>query len=196
MTSLPTTPTNPDHSICQWIQIRIHYESESRFVKSNTALIMQPYSILLVHNIGLFNFWCIHSTLRLRLRCQQQQTAMAAILTVWPDVAESYRHWLAMVMYATEYACCTRGMDCKYAPRLTQVHLWCLFEGRGVVIGDCLEGKGKLSGLFCAILYATIVHSAMHTHMNRSNSYSWLGFCLTGPISLCLDSILSVYVHV
>jgi len=28
MTSLPTTPMNPDHSICQRIQI---YESESRF---------------------------------------------------------------------------------------------------------------------------------------------------------------------
>ena len=29
--SLPTIPTNPDHSICQWIQIRIHYENEYRF---------------------------------------------------------------------------------------------------------------------------------------------------------------------
>ena len=38
MTSLPITPTNPDHSICQRIQIWIHYESESRFGKSNTAL--------------------------------------------------------------------------------------------------------------------------------------------------------------
>ena len=28
-----TTPTNPDRSICQWIQIRIHYETESRFGK-------------------------------------------------------------------------------------------------------------------------------------------------------------------
>ena len=27
--------------------------------------------------------------------------------------------------------------------------------------------RGKLSGLFCAILCATIVHSAMHTHMRR-----------------------------
>ena len=37
--------------------------------------------------------------------------------------------------------------------------------------GDCLEGNGeKLSGLFCAILCATIVHSVMHTHMNRPNS--------------------------
>ena len=53
--------------------------------------------------------------------------------------------------------------------------------------GDCLEGKGeKLSGLFCAILCATIVHSAMHTHMNRL-TVLWIGFCLTGPISLCLD---------
>ena len=31
--------------------------------------------------------------------------------------------------------------------------------------------RGKLSGLFCAILCATIVHSAMHTLMNRSNSF-------------------------
>jgi len=33
------------------------------------------------------------------------------------------------------------------------------------------EGQeGKLSGLFCAMLCATIVHSAMHTYMNRPNS--------------------------
>jgi len=29
---------------------------------------------------------------------------------------------------------------------------------------------GKFSGLFCAILCARIVHSAVHTHMNRPNS--------------------------
>jgi len=29
---------------------------------------------------------------------------------------------------------------------------------------------GKLSDLFCAILCGTIVHSAMHTRMNRPNS--------------------------
>jgi len=44
--------------------------------------------------------------------------------------------------------------------------------------------RGKLSGLFCAVLCATIVHSAMHTHMNRLTGL-WIGFCLTGPISLC-----------
>jgi len=30
--------------------------------------------------------------------------------------------------------------------------------------------EGKLSGLFCAILCATVVHSELHTHMNRPNS--------------------------
>ena len=49
--------------------------------------------------------------------------------------------------------------------------------------------RGKLSGLFSAILCATIVHSAMHTHMNRL-TVLWIGFCLTGPISLCLNSFL------
>jgi len=33
----------------------------------------------------------------------------------------------------------------------------------------------KLSGLFCAILFAAIVHSAMHTNMNRpSGSLDWV----------------------
>jgi len=27
--------------------------------------------------------------------------------------------------------------------------------------------EGKLSGLFCAVLCATVVHSEVHTHMNR-----------------------------
>jgi len=26
------------------------------------------------------------------------------------------------------------------------------------------RARGKLSGLFCAVLYATIVHSELHTH--------------------------------
>jgi len=33
------------------------------------------------------------------------------------------------------------------------------------------------------------VHSVMHTHMNRL-TVLWIGFCLTGSISLCLDSFL------
>jgi len=31
MPSIPTSPTNPDYSICKWIQVRILYETESRF---------------------------------------------------------------------------------------------------------------------------------------------------------------------
>jgi len=53
--------------------------------------------------------------------------------------------------------------------------------------------RGKLSGLFCAILCATIVHSVMHTHMNRL-TVLWIGFCLIRPISLCLDSFFMVAV--
>ena len=39
-------------------------------------------------------------------------------------------------------------------------HSWWLSGGQ----------EGKLSGLFCAVLCATIVHSELHTHMNRPNS--------------------------
>jgi len=36
------------------------------------------------------------------------------------------------------------------------------------VRGKIIKSEGKLSSLFCAILGTTIVHSAMHTHMNSS----------------------------
>jgi len=55
--------------------------------------------------------------------------------------------------------------------------------------GDCLEGKGE-NYQVCSVQYcATLGRSAMHTHMNRL-TVLWIGFCLTGPISLCLDSFL------
>ena len=52
-----------------------------------------------------------------------------------------------------------------------------------------LQAVAQLSSLFYAILWATIVHSAVHTYiLNRPNSsLDW--FCLTGPISPCLDSM-------
>jgi len=51
---------------------------------------------------------------------------------------------------------------------------------------DCLEGKRKLSGLFCAVLCATVVHSAMHTHMNRPDSCLSVKFSFSTVI-LCVS---------
>jgi len=44
----------------------------------------------------------------------------------------------------------------------------------------------------CAILCATIVHNAMDTNTRIHTTVLWIGFCLTGPILLCLDSFLYV----
>jgi len=52
--------------------------------------------------------------------------------------------------------------------------------------------RGKIIRSFCAILCATIVHSAMHTHMDRPNSS--LDWVLSHwAISLYLDSFLCMY---
>jgi len=65
---------------------------------------------------------------------------------------------------------------------------------------DCLEGK--LSGLFCAILCATIVHSAMRTHMNRPNSSldwvltHWAHFTVLRFIFVCFMYIIVYCMHV
>ena len=52
--------------------------------------------------------------------------------------------------------------------------------------------RGKIISLFCAILCATIVHSAMHTHMNRPNSSldwvlsNWAHFTVLRFIFVCV----------
>ena len=55
---------------------------------------------------------------------------------------------------------------------------------------DCLEGERRLSGLFYALLCTTVVHSAMHTYMNRLDggllvrfSFSVVILCVT--VYLC-----------
>jgi len=53
----------------------------------------------------------------------------------------------------------------------------------------------KLSGPSCAILCATIVHSALHTHMNRTNSSpDWvLSHWANFTVLRALDSFLCMY---
>jgi len=50
----------------------------------------------------------------------------------------------------------------------------------------------KLSGLFCAVLCAKIVHSAMHTHMNRLTVVCWLDLAFCGYIVCYSLSVLHV----
>ena len=55
--------------------------------------------------------------------------------------------------------------------------------------GDCLEGKGE-NYQVCSVQYCVQqLCTVRYTHMNRL-TVLWIGFCLTGPISLCLDSFL------
>jgi len=50
-----------------------------------------------------------------------------------------------------------------------------------------LRVRGNLSGMFCAVLCATNVHSAMHAHnMNRCNGCLLVRFCLVITVYLCL----------
>jgi len=63
-------------------------------------------------------------------------------------------------LMATFYA----SLGCTLDPE------WCLVQNLCMAGLPFLHHCTSLSGLFCAILCATIVHSAMHTHMNRPNS--------------------------
>ena len=58
--------------------------------------------------------------------------------------------------------------------------------------GDCLEGKRKIiRSVLCNIMRNKC---AQCTHIWTDLTGLWIGFCLSGPISLCLDSFLCMYV--
>jgi len=68
--------------------------------------------------------------------------------------------------------------------------LYCCFGVINNNNGDCLEGKReKLSILFCAILCQQL-RTVQCAHTWTDLTVLWICFCLTGPISLCLDSFL------
>ena len=56
-----------------------------------------------------------------------------------------------------------------------------------------LEGKRE-NYQVCSVLYcAPQLYTVQCTHIWTDLTVLWIGFCLTGPISLCLDSFL--YMH-
>ena len=58
--------------------------------------------------------------------------------------------------------------------------------------GDRLEGKGKtIRSVLCNIVCNNCAQCDAHTY-EQTSTVLWIGFCLTGPISLCLDSFLHV----
>ena len=62
--------------------------------------------------------------------------------------------------------------------------------------GDCLEGKGE-NYQVCSVQYCVQqLCTVQCTHVLTDLTGLWIGFCLTGPISLCLDSFLCMYVNV
>ena len=62
--------------------------------------------------------------------------------------------------------------------------------------GDCLEGK-KENYQVCSVQYCVQqLYTVNCTHISTDLTVLWIGFCLTGPISLCLDSFLGMYYFV
>jgi len=60
--------------------------------------------------------------------------------------------------------------------------------------GDCLEGKGE-NYQVCSVQYCSQqLCTVQCTHIWTDLTVLWIGFCLNGPISLCLDSFLCMYV--
>ena len=62
--------------------------------------------------------------------------------------------------------------------------------------GDCLEGK-RDNYQVCSVQYCVQqLYTVNCTHIWTELTILWIGFCLTGPISLCLDSFLCMYYFV
>jgi len=60
--------------------------------------------------------------------------------------------------------------------------------------GDCLEGKRENYQVWSVQYYVQQLYTVNCTHIWTELTVLWIGFCLTGPISLCLDSFLCMHV--
>jgi len=57
--------------------------------------------------------------------------------------------------------------------------------------GDCLEGKREIiRSVLCNIVRSNCAECNAHKHTSIDLTVLWIGFCINGPISLCLDSFL------
>jgi len=62
--------------------------------------------------------------------------------------------------------------------------------------GDCLEGKRE-NYQVCSVQYCVQqLYTVNCTHIWTVLTVLWIGFCLTGPISLCLGSFFCMYYFV
>jgi len=118
------------------------------------------------------------------------------------------------IKLGTHYYPCSRAVftgssvdRCPYKHGYPKLHQWIITK-RGLATlwdwyplpsnrhhrsnGDCLKGKRE-NYLVCSVQYcAQQLYTVQCTHMNGL-IVLWNGFCLTGPISLCLDSFLYMY---
>ena len=62
--------------------------------------------------------------------------------------------------------------------------------------GDCLEGKRENYQVCSVQYYVQQLYTVNCIHTWTDITVLWIGFCLTGPISLCLDSFLCMYYFV
>jgi len=62
--------------------------------------------------------------------------------------------------------------------------------------GDCLEGKRENYQVYSVQYYVQQLYTMNCTHILTDLTVLWIGFCLTWPISLCLDSYLYMYYFV
>jgi len=58
---------------------------------------------------------------------------------------------------------------------------------------DCLEGKRENYQVCSVQYYVQQLCTVNCTHIWTDLTVLWIGFCLTGSISLCLDSFLCMY---
>ena len=64
----------------------------------------------------------------------------------------------------------------------TTSDLWCLFGGKRGDYQNC-------SVLYCVLKFCTVISTLRWAVL----TVLWIGFCHTGPISLCIDSFVFVY---
>jgi len=98
------------------------------------------------------------------------------------SVTQRIVYYVTFLIPATISSC----YDVIKIPLPSNRHLWSN--------GNCLEDKRENYEV-CRMYYCVQQLCTLQcTHIWTDTTFLWIAFCLTGPISLCLDSFLCMYV--
>ena len=126
--------------------------------------------------------------------CHCEKLKIRHILTIFDRLLRNLVHFTLLTDKISKFK--NQNSGCRHFEKSQNSYISVTVWPIATKFGDCLEGKRE-NYQVCSVQYCVQqLYTVNCTHIWTDLTVLWIGFCLTGPISLCLDSFLCMYYFV